>query len=155
MVILTLLAAWAVLLHAPDTPIGRGIRAGLVVLPAHMLSRVTRGRWMALAIVAGLLTIGWWVGRDALTIVATSAPDVVLMLGSVDLSVLADVAVVAVLTWATTRGGAIGARWRLDKRRLGRPARHARRRRTTGTPHAANDDDGEPAHRHRMVLAAP
>ena len=145
--ILVFLAAWTVLLGAPDTPVGRLLHRGLVSLPATALSRIGRGQWMIFASVVVILAIGWWVGRDGLAIAALSTPELALMLGSVDLSILADVAIAAVLTWTMARGSALGARWKLGlRRRAGRPSRRARRTRTSRrAPRATNDDDPEPA----------
>jgi hypothetical protein len=87
-----LLLALAFLAWAPDTQLGKTLRAWLIDAPARAITDLTLAKVVVGAIVLVCL-VGW----------AISAPELVAMIGFGDLAVYLDAAVIAVLLSATER----------------------------------------------------
>jgi energy-converting hydrogenase Eha subunit C len=86
------LLALAVMAFAPDTPLGKSLRAWMIEIPARATAKLTPAKIIVGAIVFVFL-IGW----------AMSAPEVVAMIGFSDLAAYLDLAVVAMLLAAIAR----------------------------------------------------
>jgi energy-converting hydrogenase Eha subunit C len=86
------LLALAVMAFAPDTPLGKSLRAWMIEIPARATAKLTPAKIIVGAIVFVFL-IGW----------AMSAPEVVAMIGFGDLAAYLDLAVIAMLLTAIAR----------------------------------------------------
>lgn len=135
-----LLTLWLALWLAGDTPIGRAMRRVLVDAPARMLHRVHRGQWLMLL---GLLclggVLGWLTEGESLRMMMMGAPDLMVMLASIELGTFVDVMVMAVLTASTVRLHTIVAQVR--GMFAGRTARARRMRSRVQRVLPANDDE--------------
>lgn len=144
--LIALISIWAALLMAQGTPIGNRLHRLLVEAPARRLSRIGRGQ-----ILFGLLTLSiivsviWLLDDDGRMIVTMGLPDFLGFATAIDLSVLLDLAAVAVLAATTIRFRAAGA-WMRQKIAPRRP--RARRPRERRPLRPANDDED------RRALAA-
>lgn len=144
--LIALISIWAALLMAQGTPIGNRLHRLLVEAPARRLSRIGRGQ-----ILFGLLTLSiivsviWLLDDDGRMIVTMGLPDFLGFATAIDLSVLLDLAAVAVLAATTIRFRAAGA-WMRQKIAPRRP--RARRPRGQRPLRPANDDED------RRALAA-
>lgn len=104
MIAVWLLAVYLALYVAGDTPTGRTMRLVLVDAPARALNRVHRGQWLmlvALLCLGGVL--GWLTEGEALRMLMMGAPDLMVMLASVELGMFVDVLAVALVTASTVR----------------------------------------------------
>lgn len=133
-----LLMAWLSILVVPEAPLGRFCRRWLVEAPARRLTALRQqtvviGFVLAIAfIVAGLI------GQDAQQIVMFGTPDVAIMLSSIELGTMLDIAAATLIALPMIRPKTI-RRWLATRRITRRRGRTASQRRVRARP-AANDD---------------
>jgi hypothetical protein len=92
LVIEVFLLALAVMAFAPDTPLGRSLRAWMIEIPARATAKLTPAK-IVVGVIVFVFLIGW----------AVSAPEIVAMIGFGDLAAYLDVAVIAMLLTAIAR----------------------------------------------------
>lgn len=138
--IATLLLAWLALLAAGGTPIGRTLRRWLVAVPAAMLARITRGQLLLGGMIFATVAMTLWLlGHDGLMLLGMAAPEMAGWLAMIDASMLADVALVTLVTASAVRWQAL-ARW-VAMRFVRRAPRARRAQRVRRTRPPANDGD--------------
>jgi len=133
--IVVLLAIWATLLIAGDTPIGRAMQHWLVAKPAARLSRISRIQ-VALAVLLLATGVGayWLLGHDGLSLYGMAMPELTGLLASVEVTSFLDAAITVTLV-------ATSVHWRALVQRLrGGRARSVRTRRAE-RPAPSNDDE--------------
>ncbi len=139
LVIETILAfGWLVSWRAPETLMGRWLHRHIVAPLAARLDRITRGQVLVALLVAAMILGAMWLGRDAPRILALASPDLVLLLGSVEIGLYIDAALTAVLTWSAVRTLPL-----LKIGRRGQPRRLTRRERRPARAHHHPNNDNE------------
>lgn len=128
--------AWFTAWAAPETATGAALHRWTVAAPARWLGQITRGQVTVAVGTALLLIAASWLGHDANAIVAGGSPELIGLLGSVELSGWIDALAGALLTWTAAR--ASGPARRVLPRRPQPRARRARR--TTARKPPVNDD---------------
>ncbi len=133
------LLALAVVAFAPDTPLGKTLRAWLVDAPVRAAAKLTPAK-----IVIGAIVFVCLIGM------ALSAPELVAMIGFGDLAVYLDAAIIAALVAAATRFKFVLAHtMRLNRtlsarfitRRNAHRSRHRRSRRHRPSLPSSSDED--------------
>ena len=147
MLALALALMWLVIAIAPDTPIGRTVRRGLVEAPATFFNRVRRGHvLLVLILIAACSALLWLIGEESVRLLGMGAPELASWLALVDAATILDVAASALLVAASVRRDAV--RDRLDGawRRVARRPRSLRSPRASRvrTERPADNDDEEP-----------
>ena len=136
-----LLVAWAVLLVAPATPIGRVCGRWLVDAPVRVFNRITRGHiitWFALAAFVALVV--WQLEGDGVALLRMMAPEIISWLTMFEIGTLVDLAVAAAATASAVRLRNFTAYF--TARLPGAQRRAGRARRTRSAPSKpANDDE--------------
>jgi hypothetical protein len=133
-----ILMAWLSMLVVPDAPLGRFCRRWLVEAPARRLATLRRKTvvigfaLIITCVVAGLI------GQDAQQIVMFGTPDVAIMLSSIELGTMLDIAAATLIALPMMRPTTI-RRWLASRRTTRRRGRIASQRRVRARP-AANDD---------------
>jgi len=133
--IAVLLAIWATLWIAGDTPVGRLLQRWLVAKPAARLARISR---MQVVLVLLLMAIGLGalglLGHDGLSLYGMAMPELTALLASVEVTGFIDAAIAMTLA-------ATSVQWRALVQRLhGGRARSVRTRRAE-RPAPSNDDE--------------
>lgn len=106
---MVLLATWAIVVSATETPIGRFLHRFMVKLPAAALNRVSRGHLVLLFVLAGFGGLVAWVGgADGLRMVSMAAPDAVASLATIEVSSLLDVIAALAVALALMRLRGVG-----------------------------------------------
>ena len=104
------LAAWAALMVAGGTPIGRLLNRVMVDMPAKALNRLERGH-IALAIVVTMLVVLHLNAGDGdpIRMVSLFAPDIALWLTSIEISAIIEASIGLVAALAAVRRMSIAA----------------------------------------------
>jgi hypothetical protein len=134
------LLALAVMAFAPDTPIGKSLRAWMIEIPARATGKLTPAK-IIVGVIVFVFLIGW----------AMSAPELVAMIGFGDLAAYLDFAAVAMLLAAVARlkfvlGHTIRLSRTLSARFISRSTRRKARNRRARRPRpklppSADEDD--------------
>lgn len=144
-VTVALLALWAVLMIAGDTPIGRFLHRATVELPATALNRVTPGHVLLAIMLIGFCGLMACYGEaDGVRMLSMAVPDIAIWLTTVEVGAHFDAVAALVATSSAMR--LKGARDRiaaaitsLIRRRSGNPRPWCNRLRGDIAP--ANDDE--------------
>jgi len=138
------LAAWAILLLAPETPISRAIHRALVVWPAEKLSRVRGGHVLLFALLASVAAVVWWLlADDGLQMLRMGAPEIAAFVTSIEVSAYLDVLAAVIVSASTLRLQALRGIVVRGWMRL-RPRARAPRSRRQRAERPANDDEDRP-----------
>jgi hypothetical protein len=151
MILMTFLAAWAVLRFAPETPAGRMLHRILVAWPAERLSRIRSGHILLAVLLAGVVATAWWLFQgDGIGALGMGAPDIAPFMTSIEVSTYLDMLAALIVSASMLRMQALRGVVRHVIVRLS-ARRRAPRRRPARRELPANDDEDGAA---RIALAA-
>ena len=139
-----LLALWATLAVAQETPIGRFLHRAMVELPATALNHITRGHVILTIAVIGLTCVTiWYEQADELRMLSMAVPDVAAWLVTFEISAYLEAVAVLVASMSmrlkNLRAHVLAILAPVTRRRVGGDARpRCSRHRVRSAP--ANDD---------------
>ena len=145
MMTVALLFAWFALLVLPDVPARRALERVLVEAPARKLNHINKGLVIVTVAIAMLgLVLFHFLEQDGLLLLNMAAPELAMMLGSVEMTTLIDVVASALMLSAGLRLKSVFAQ--VAAMFPARAPRRTRARRTRSERTiAANDDEDRPA----------